>query len=94
MSEINKRSLSQRTRPSFGKNTYRGVNWHRRAEKWYACIKINGKNKYLGSFDEEMDGLDAVNKAYADYFPGNPELQQIPHKEKLLNVNSAICGKW
>lgn len=91
---MNKRSLSQRTRLSFGKNKYRGVYWNCKAEKWQVSIKVDGKNKYFGSFGNELDGLNAVNKAYANYFPDNPELQQIPHKEKLLNVNSAICGKW
>jgi len=90
---MNKRSLSQRTRPSYGKGHYRGVNWHKRHKHWQACIKVNEKNKYLGSFEDEEDGLTAVNKAYAKYFPNNPELQQITHKEKLLDLNVA-CMKW
>jgi len=89
---MNKRSLSQRTRP--GKNKYRGVTWNRRAGKWQACIKISGKNKHFGNFEEELDGLMAVNEAYFKYFPDNPELQQVNQKEKLLDLNSAICGKW
>jgi len=91
---MNKRSLSQRTRPSFGKNRYRGVSWHRRAKKWQTSIKVDGKNKYFGSFDDELGGLTAVNDAYAEYFPDNPELQQAPHKETLLALNAATCGKW
>jgi hypothetical protein len=91
---INKRSLSQRTRLSFGKNKYRGVNWHKNHEHWQVCIKVDGRNKYFGNFDDESDGLEAVNKAYAKHFPNSPELQQAPHKEKLLNVNSMTCGKW
>jgi len=91
---INKRSLSQRTRPSFGKNKYRGVTWNKRAKKWDACIKIDGKNKHFGYFKIEEDGLNAVNNAYAEYFPDNPELQQAPHKETLLALNATTCGKW
>lgn len=91
---MSRRSISQRTRPSYGKNKYRGVNWNDRAGKWQVCIKVNGKNKYFGYFSDDLDGLTAVNKAYAKHFPNNPELQQIPYKEKLLNVNSIICGKW
>jgi len=91
---MNKRSLNQRMRPSYGKNKYRGVNWNDRAKKYQVCIKINGENTYFGYFSDELDGLEAVNKAYTKHFPNNPELQQVPHKEKLLNINSATCGKW
>jgi len=91
---MNKRSLSQRIRPSYGKGNYRGVNWHKKHKHWQVCIKVDEKNKYFGNFDNELDGLDAVNKAYAKYFPNNPELQQATHKERLLNINNATCGKW
>lgn len=91
---MNKRSLSQRTRSSYGKNKYRGVTWSKTAKKWQVFIKVNGKNKYFGSFKDEEVGREAVNKAYAEHFPNNPELQQSTHKEKLLEVNSLICGKW
>lgn len=91
---MNKRSLSQRARPSFGKNKYRGVNWNDRAKKYQVCIKINGKNTYFGYFSDELDGLAEVNKAYAKHFPNNPELQQASHKETLLALNGATCGKW
>ena len=94
MSKLGKRSLSQRLRPSFGKNRYRGVTWHCVAKKWQATIKVDGKNKHYGSFTSEEDGLEAVNKAYAEHFPDNLELQQATHKEKLLSTNSATCGKW
>jgi len=90
---MNKRSLSQRTRPSYGKGHYRGVSWNDRAEKWQVCIKVDGKNKRFGYFRSEEDGLEAVNKAYAKHFPNNPELQQTTHKEKLLDLNIA-CMKW
>lgn len=91
---MNNRSQSQRARPSFGKNRYRGVNWHKKHKHWQVCIKVGGSNKYFGNFDDELDGLEAVNKAYAKYFPDNPELQQAPQKEKLLNLNNMTCGKW
>ena len=92
--KMNKRSLSQRTRPSFGRNKYRGVHWHKKHKHWQVCINVDGNNKYFGNFDEELDGLEAVNKAYAKYFPDNPELQQATQKENLLNLNEIICGKW
>ena len=89
---MNNRSLGQRTRQ--GKGNYRGVNWHKKHEHWQVSIKIDGINKYFGNFDNELDGLEAVNKANAKYFPDNPELQQVTHIQKVLNINSVICGKW
>jgi len=91
---MNNRSLSQRTRSSYGNNKYRGVTWYERTGKWQASIKLDDKNKHLGYFKEELDGLKAVNKAYARYFPDNPELQQAPQKENLLNLNEIICMRW
>lgn len=34
---------------------YVGVSWCKTQEKWRAYIHINGKNKYLGSFNNEYD---------------------------------------
>ena len=36
---------------STNKSGYRGVSWNKRHKKWYACIRINSKTKYLGNFD-------------------------------------------
>lgn len=34
-----------------------GVNWHKANKKWTACITINRKRKYLGSFDDMADAI-------------------------------------
>lgn len=34
---------------------YIGVSWNKSANKWMARIRVNGKEKYLGSFDNEID---------------------------------------
>lgn len=34
---------------------YKGVHWNLRARKWYAMIRIEGKNKNLGYFFDELD---------------------------------------
>lgn len=31
---------------------YLGVYWHTRDKKWRACIKVDGKNKYIGNYDD------------------------------------------
>ena len=91
---MNKRSLSQRTRSKYGAGNYRGVHWAERAGKWQVAIRVNGKNKHFGSFEDEEDGLTAVNAAYAEHFPDNPELQQVTRNKRLKELNLATCGKW
>lgn len=41
---------------------FKGVTWHKKAGKWQAAIKVNGKNRYLGVFTSE----EAAACAYAD----------------------------
>ncbi|MEC0237798.1 HNH endonuclease [Paenibacillus kribbensis] len=43
------------------KSGIRGVCWHKAARKWYASIKINGKCKYLGVYDD-IEEAEAVAK--------------------------------
>lgn len=91
---MNQRSLSNRTRQSFGKGKYRGVYWYAKTGKWRAAIKIDGKHKHLGYFHSEQHALDAVNEAYIKHFPGMPELYQASKEQEEININKIICGKW
>jgi hypothetical protein len=34
---------------------YRGVNWDKKSKKWKASIRIDGKKKHLGFFDDENE---------------------------------------
>jgi hypothetical protein len=43
---------------------YKGVSWDKQNNKWRADIKINGKSKNLGSFDNEEDAYLAYKKEY------------------------------
>jgi hypothetical protein len=38
---------------------YVGVSWNKKAKKWKAGIRINGKTKYLGSFTCEKEASEA-----------------------------------
>ena len=38
---------------------YVGVCWHYKTNKWMARIQINGKSKYLGLFEKEIDASNA-----------------------------------
>lgn len=42
---------------------YKGVSWHKRDKIWGASIKINGKTKYLGSFQTELEAHNAYQTA-------------------------------
>lgn len=41
---------------------HKGVAWHRRQSKWVASIKVRGRQKHLGYFDDKR----AAASAYAD----------------------------
>jgi len=45
---------------------YPGVYWHKARGKWQAQIQIDGKHKYLGRFDVELD----ARQAYIDAVRG------------------------
>lgn len=50
----------------------RGVTWNKRAGKWQAQIMIDGKNKYLGVFDDVDSAAVARNVAAEKQFGNFP----------------------
>jgi len=46
--QFNKRKISNKT-TSFFKN----VHWHVASQKWYVCVRHNGKRTYGGTFEDE-----------------------------------------
>lgn len=42
---------------------YTGVHWHNRDKKWRAQIHIDGKVKWLGHFNSELDASNEYEKA-------------------------------
>ncbi len=63
----------------------KGVCWNKKHKKWYAGIKIDGKNKHLGSFNTLEEAKQArqnfANKLFGDF---------TNSCEKIINININI----
>jgi len=46
-----------------------GVNWNKQAGKWQVAVKVNGKNKHIGLFDDIERARDASIRARERYLP-------------------------
>ena len=58
---------------------FKGVSWDGRREKWYARVRLNGKQKWLGYFDNPTDAYAAyaaeAKKAFGEFFfSGNEQI--------------------
>lgn len=61
---------AQNMRSSLGSTSkYRGVYWRKRRQKWAAQICINGRNKEIGCFEDELDAARAASRARQQYMP-------------------------
>lgn len=56
-----KSEQSKNKRP-YGKSNIKGVYFSKKNNKWQASVKVGGKNKHLGSFDNKDDAASAVEK--------------------------------
>ena len=45
-----------------------GVSWDKRASKWISYIKINGKQIYLGAYNDKNDAIAARKAGEEKYF--------------------------
>jgi len=46
-----------------GSSQYTGVSWFKKSNKWRSNIRINGKLKHLGYFENEIDASNAYQSA-------------------------------
>jgi hypothetical protein len=54
-------------------SAYRGVSWDKQAEKWRASAKLDGKAKFLGTFEREEDAGRAAADFRAEHMPCSAE---------------------
>lgn len=66
-----------------GSSKYRGVYWHRRAEKWCSSISIKGKRYTLGMFASEEEAALAYNEAVCRAYPKSAEFRINQIEERL-----------
>ena len=61
-----------------GKSKYFGVTWNTEEQKWYAFIRLHGRQIYLGTFDNEEKAAIAFNEAAIINLPPNyPKLNKV-----------------
>ena len=82
---------------------YKGVSWHAGRNKWRVQIRIDGKQTYIGGFDNEEVAAKAYDEAarynFKQYarlnFPETGELGAlgVKSKNKRINFDTSI-NKW
>ena len=73
--EVTSSQNAQNSLSSRGSSRYRGVSWVATRRKWWAQISINGKQRYLGSFDIEEEAAEAYKLAQRRFHPFAPVSQ-------------------
>jgi hypothetical protein len=61
-------NMNQKKRSDGVSSRYKGVCWHKRDKKFYAAIKIDGKSKFLGTFESERDAAKSYDAAAREHF--------------------------
>jgi hypothetical protein len=71
-------NTANRGRQSNNTSGYKGVVWGKRISKWIARIQVDGKQTYLGFFDDPVEAAHAYNQAASAAFGEYAELNPLP----------------
>lgn len=67
----------------------KGIEWRKQRNKWQARISVNGKQKYLGLFDNKEDAIISRLKAEIEYYKDKQYLWQ----KELMKKYDLIGGE-
>jgi len=59
---------NQRSRQCVATSKFKGVYWNKQDHKWIAQIRLNGKHKYPGRFDNEIEAAKAYDQKAKELF--------------------------
>lgn len=71
----------------------KGIEWRKQRNKWQARININGKQKYLGLFDNKDDAIISRLKAELTYYKNEKHLWQMDLMKKYSLIGGEKYGK-
>ena len=76
-------SSNQQNRQNYaqGHSRFKGVTLHKQTGKWMAQIKVDGSNKYLGLFDDDLAAAVTYDQAATQLF-GEFASVNFPDEEK------------
>jgi hypothetical protein len=66
--EVTRSQNLMNQRPRGGASQFKGVAWHNQACKWQAGIRIDGRRRYLGLYESEVDAALAYDRAAHELF--------------------------
>jgi hypothetical protein len=80
----NARNMGKRTGAT---SRFKGVCWHRKAGKWCAVIKFEGRRIWLGYFDDEVEAARVYDRAAVELFglfarPNFPEDWPVERRQE------------
>ena len=65
--------ITNHSKNQFNRNNTKGYSWHKRDKKWRSSIRVNNKQIWLGSFDNEEDARQAYLNAKQQYHQNKNE---------------------
>jgi hypothetical protein len=77
-----KENSRNRSKPTSNSSGFVGVCYHINNHKYYASIKVNGRNIHIGTFDNKIDAAIARDIAAIKYF-GEYAFLNFPRQEKI-----------